>query len=110
MTNNAYTNIWNNAMAYRTIEARINEGFNEKYFLIKKTHNVIIKATMFDVNEYTDDDITTTWLEAKRYVTIHLSGIVAFEYEEKVVIDYEHNEMYVDVEGFDIDTCGIYIH
>ena len=112
MTNNTYTNIWNNAMRYNTISIEtIHNSWNDRTdMIVKKDNGIIIRVTPFEVSEYSDDDITTEWLEAKRYITIHLSGVVAFEYEEKVTIDYINNEMYTDVEGYDIDTCGVYIH
>lgn len=112
MTEYTYRNIWNNAMQSKTIGIdTIYDSWNDRTdMIIKKCNGVIIRATPFDVNEYSDDDITTKWLEAKRYVEIHLSGVVAFEYVEKVTIDYINNEMYTEVGGYNVVTCGVYIH
>lgn len=112
MRNSTYANIWNNAMRYNTTRIEeVYDSWNDRTdMIVKKDNGIIIRVTPFDVNEYSDDDITTNWLEAKRYVSIHLSGVVVFEYIEKVTIDYINNEMYTEVGGYDVDTCGVYIH
>lgn len=113
MTNYTYQNIWNNTMNSTTVSATYSaysSYYDRTDMIIRKRNGAIIRVTPFEVNEYSDDDITTEWLEAKRYVTIHLCGVVAFEYEEKVIIDYINNEMYTEVEGYEVDTCGVYIH
>ena len=109
MTEYTYRNIWSNTMQSETIE--VSKSYRtDGAVKITKSNGALIVVTPFDVNEYTDDDDRTAWLEAKRYVTIHLCGVVAFEYEEKVTIDYVYNEMYTEVEGFEVDSCGVYIH
>ena len=109
MTNYTYQNIWRNTMKSETVE--VSKSYHsDQSIIVTKRNGALIRVTPFEVNEYDEGDGITTWLEAKRYITIHLCGVVAFEYEEKVVIDYEHNDMYTEVEGFEVDSCGVYIH
>lgn len=109
MTNYTYANIWSNTMKSETVE--VSKSYrSDGAIKITKRNGALIVVTPFEVNEYDEGDGITTWLEAKRYITIHLCGVVAFEYEEKVTIDYEHNEMYSEVEGYEVDTCGVYIY
>ena len=103
MNKSMMLDIFNSVMDSRTISMSP-VAFHSEDTYFTRDNGAIIRVSPFDVEEFDEGDGVITWVQAERCIDVHLCYSLVLHYIEKVIIDYEHDDMYTEIEAVEAEA------